>query len=96
MSDLYLVRLHSDDCPHRDKGQRYLSCKCSLGVDGQMKGKRYRRALSTRNLEKGYRKLAELERPDYKEPKPINDAIEAFKQSKTDVATELREINGER
>lgn len=34
---------------------------------------------------KAYRKLAELERPDYKEPKPIKEAIEAFKASKKDV-----------
>jgi integrase len=80
LSDLYLVRLHSDKCPHR-----FLNCKCAIGVDGQLKGKRYRRSLETRNLDKAYRKLAELERPDYKEPKPIKDAIDAFKASKEDV-----------
>lgn len=54
-------------------------------MDGQLKSKRYRRSLETRNLDKAYRKLAELEKPDYKEPKPIKDAIEAFKSSKEDV-----------
>ena len=85
MPDLYLVRLHSSKCPHRSKGQRFLNCKCNLGVDGQIKGKRYRRSLFTRNLDKAYRKLAELERPDYRGPKSIQDAIDAFKASKEDV-----------
>lgn len=85
MPDLYLVRLHSDTCPHRKKGQRFLNCKCTLGVDGTLKGKRHRRSLNTRNLDKAYRKLAAMERPDYRELKPIQDAIEAFKSSKEDV-----------
>ena len=85
MPDLYLVRLHSDKCPHRKKGQKFLNCKCSLGVDGTLKGKRYRRSLNTRSLDKAYRKLAAIERPDYREPKSIQDAIEAFKSSKEDV-----------
>jgi site-specific recombinase XerD len=83
--DLYLVRLHSGKCPHRKKGQQFLNCKCSLGVDGTLKGRRYRRSLNTRSLDKAYRKLAAIERPDYREPKPIQDAIEAFKSSKEDV-----------
>ena len=85
MPDLYLVRLHSSKCPHRKRGQQFLSCKCSLGVDGTLKGKRYRRSLHTRSLDKAYRKLAAMERPDYREPKSIQDAIEAFKSSKEDV-----------
>lgn len=85
MPDLYLVRLHSDDCPHRRKGQSFLNCKCNIGVDGELKGKRYRKSLSTRSLDKAYRKLAQLERPDYQEPKSIQDAVEAFKSSKEDV-----------
>lgn len=85
MPDLYLVRLHSDDCPQRKKGQSFLNCKCSLGVDGELKGKRYRKSLATRSLDKAYRKLAQLERPDYQEPKSIQEAVEAFKSSKEDV-----------
>ncbi len=85
MADLFLVRLHSDNCPHRKKGQQFLSCKCSLGVDGYLNGKRYRKSLQTRSLDKAYRKLAAIERPDYREPKLIKDAIEAFKSSKEDV-----------
>jgi site-specific recombinase XerD len=86
MSDVYLVRLHSDKCPHRKKGQQFLSCKCGLGVDGYLRGKRYRKSLHTRNLDKAYRKLASIERPDYREPKSIEEAIEAFKLSKEDVS----------
>ena len=77
---------HADSCPQRHKGQRFLNCKCNLGVDGELKGKRYRKSLSTRNLDKAYRKLAQLEKPDYREPKSIQEAIEAFKASKEDVA----------
>jgi site-specific recombinase XerD len=55
-------------------------------VDGTLKGKRYRRSLYTRSLDKAYRKLAALERPDYREPKFIKDAVQAFKSSKEDVA----------
>ena len=85
MPDLYLVRLHSHKCPHRKKGRQFLNCKCSLGVDGTLRGKRYRISLYTRSLDKAYRKLAAMERPDYREPKSIQDAIEAFKSSKEDV-----------
>ncbi len=79
------MRLHSSKCPQRNRGQRFLSCKCSLGVDGELAGKRYRRSLFTRSLDKAYRKLAELERPDYREPKSIQYAVEAFKSFKEDV-----------
>jgi hypothetical protein len=85
LPDLYLGRLHSRKCPHRKKGRQFLNCKCCLGVDGTLKGRRYRRSLNTRSLDKAYRKLAAIERPDYPEPKPIQDAIEAFKSSKEDV-----------
>lgn len=85
MADLFLVRNHSDKCPHASKGPRFLNCKCPIGVDGEIRGKRYRRSLFTRNLDKAYRKLAELEKPDYREPKPLKDAVDAFKASKADV-----------
>lgn len=85
MADLFLVRNHSDKCPYASKGPRFLNCKCPLGVDGEIRGKRHRRSLFTRSLDKAYRKLAELERPDYQEPKPLKEAIEAFKASKEDV-----------
>ncbi|MGH9343576.1 MAG: tyrosine-type recombinase/integrase, partial [Terriglobia bacterium] len=85
MADLFLVRNHSDKCPHASKGPRFLNCKCPIGVDGEIRGKRYRRSLFTRNLDKAYRKLAELEKPDYREPKPLQEAVDAFKASKADV-----------
>jgi site-specific recombinase XerD len=85
MRDLFLVRNHSSKCPHAHKGPRFLNCKCNLGVDGEMKGERYRRSLFTRNLDKAYRKLANLERPDFREPKLLEEAISAFKASKEDI-----------
>jgi len=60
-----------------------------------LRGKRYRRSLETRSLDKAYRKLAEMERPDYKEPKSILDAIAAFKASKEDVGHGTSATNGE-
>jgi site-specific recombinase XerD len=85
VADLFLVRNHSNKCSHRHKGPRFLNCKCNLGVDGEIKGKRFRRSLFTRSLDKAYRKLAELERPDYREPKSLKEAINAFKAGKEDV-----------
>jgi integrase/recombinase XerD len=85
VADLFLVRNHSEKCPHRHSGPRFLNCKCNLGVDGEIKGKRYRRSLFTRSLDKAYRKLAALERPDYRQPKPLKEAIDAFKAAKKDV-----------
>jgi hypothetical protein len=85
MADLFLVRNHADGCPHGRKGPRFLNCKCTLGLDGEIKGKRFRRSPFTRSLDRAYRKLAELERPGYREPKPLKEAIEAFKVAKEDV-----------
>jgi hypothetical protein len=66
-----------------------------LGVDGEIRGKRHRRSLFTRSLDKAYRKLADLERPDYQEPKPLKEAIEAFKASKEDVGHGTKRNNAE-
>jgi site-specific recombinase XerD len=82
MSDLYIVRNHSRGCPNRHKGQKFLSCKCPLAVDGSLNGKRFRRSLHTRNLNKAFRKLADLESPEYREPKRLKDAIESFESSR--------------
>jgi hypothetical protein len=38
-----------------------------------------------RLVEKAYRKLASLERPDYREPKPLEEALKAFKAAKEDI-----------
>jgi hypothetical protein len=38
------------------------------------------------NSHKAYRKLAAIQQPDYKEPKSITEAIEAFKSSKDDIS----------
>ncbi len=85
MPDLYLVRLHSDRCSSREKGQRFLNCKCPLGLDGQLNGQRFRKALGTRSLEKAYRKLAHYEKPDHQEPQKLDAAIAAFYLFKSDV-----------
>ena len=66
--------------------QKFLHCKCVLGVDGGLNGKRYRRSLFTRNLEKAQRKLAQLQNPDFREPKPLKDAIIEFLKANSDLA----------
>jgi site-specific recombinase XerD len=86
MSDLYLARRHSRNCPHRHKGRKFLACKCPLGVDGTLQGKRYRSALFTRNLEKASRALERLQQPSYQQPKTLENAIEAFLSSREYVA----------
>ena len=86
MADLYLVRHHSDHCLYKEKEQKFLNCKCVLGVDGELNGNRYRRSLFTRNLEKAQRKLAQLQNPDFREPKPLKDAIIDFLKANSDLA----------
>ncbi len=86
MADLYLVRHHYNQCPHKEKGQKFLYCKCVLGVDGELNGKRYRRSLFTHNLEKAQRKLAQLQNPNFREPKLLKDAIIEFLKANSDLA----------
>jgi integrase/recombinase XerD len=90
LADLFLVRNHSRKCRYASKGPRFLSCHCNLGVDGELKGKRYRRSLFTRSLDKAYRKLGELQKPDYREPRSLRDAIDAFYASKKDVSHDTK------
>ncbi len=57
---------------------------------GKLNDKRFRQSLGTRNLDKAYRKLAELQRPDYKAPQTLETAICAFKVAKEDVSHDTK------
>ena len=75
---LNLYRRHLQKCPHRAKGAAYTKCSCPVWCDGELNGKRYRHSLGTRNWGRAGLRLAKLEAPGARQPKPIPEAIEAF------------------
>src|SRR5258708_16649781 len=87
---LNLYRRHVDGCAHRSKGQNYTKCSCPIWCDGELNGKRYRHSLGTRDWGRAGRRLAKLEEPGAKQPKPIPEAIEAFHASVGDHALSTR------
>ncbi len=56
---LHLRRRHLKSCEHR--AGAYLRCKCPLWAIGTLDGKFIRKALDTRNLEKGTQLIAEMD-----------------------------------
>ena len=83
---LNLYRRHLKTCPHRKKGQSYTKCGCPVWCDGDLNGKRYRQSLGTRDWGRAGRRLAKLEEPGARQPKPIPEAIEAFHAAVADHA----------
>jgi site-specific recombinase XerD len=75
---LNLYRRHTPKCPHRDKGQTYTKCTCPIWADGELDGKRYRRAMETRDWQRAGRHLLALESPNAPRLKPMSDAAAAF------------------
>jgi len=75
---LNLYRRHTRKCAHRDKGAAYSKCSCPIWCDGELNGKRYRHSLGTRDWGRAGRRMAKLEEPGARQPKPIAQAIEAF------------------
>jgi hypothetical protein len=61
-----------------EKGANYSKCGCPVWCDGDLNGKRYRRSLGARDWGRAGRRLAKLEEPGARQPKPISEAIEAF------------------
>lgn len=90
MTSLNLYRRHLPKCPHRAKGATYVKCSCPIWCDGQLNGKRYRHSLGTRDWGRAGRRLAKLEEPGARQPKPIKEAIEAFHTSVADHAISTR------
>lgn len=42
-------RRHEKDCPHRNEGQKYETCRCSIWLDYRHAGNRICMSLGTRN-----------------------------------------------
>ena len=74
-------------CSHAHKGRAYTKCNCPIWADGELRGKRYRKSLDTRDWARAIRKLAELEDPNAPRLKPITEATEAFRQHCCSLAT---------
>ena len=72
------------------KGAAYMNCKCPLWCDGELNGKRYRHSLGTRDKGRAGLRLAKLEAPGARQPKPIPEAIEAFHTSVGNLAVATR------
>jgi site-specific recombinase XerD len=62
---LSLWRRHVKDCPHRRKGRGYSKCSCPIWCDGEIDGKRIRKAMDTRDWARATRNLAKFEEPTY-------------------------------
>ncbi len=92
---LTMWRRHLKKCPHRRKGRAFVKCSCPIWADGELDGKRYRRALDTRDWGRALRKLADLEaglgagEPEQKR-KPIAEAIASFHDATQDVAASTK------
>ncbi|MGA3099689.1 MAG: tyrosine-type recombinase/integrase [Bryobacteraceae bacterium] len=84
---LNLYRRHLKTCPYRVKGEKWkegmvwTKCSCPIWCDGELNGKRYRHSLGTRNWGRAGLRLAKLEAPGARQPKPIPEAIKAFHTS---------------
>jgi len=78
---LNIYRRHLESCKHRDKGAAYTKCACPIWCDGELNGRRYRKSLGVRDWQRAMRKLAALETPGTRQPKPLSEAIDAFHQA---------------
>src|SRR5262245_22075595 len=88
---LTLQRRHSQKCPDKKKGPNYLKCRghCPIRICGMANGKRVRKSLKTRDLERAARRLADLNQEALGQPrKPLVDAIEAFHAQHASHSTE--------
>ncbi|MGA9623968.1 MAG: tyrosine-type recombinase/integrase [Bryobacteraceae bacterium] len=58
---LNLYRRHTDQCPHRAKGQNYTKCSCPIWWDGEIKGKRVRESSKTRDWARAVKRAEKRE-----------------------------------
>ncbi len=75
---LNLYRRHLKKCPHRAKGTGHTKCSCPVWCDGELRGRRVRESLKTRDWQRAIRRAAEMEDPKAPRVKPIVDSISAF------------------
>ena len=100
MLDLY--RRHLKTCPERAKRKKngqwdatkgkasFTQCSCPVWCDGELNGQRYKHSLNTRDWGRAGLRLAKLEAPGARQPKPIPEAIVAFNVGQTDKALATR------
>ena len=62
---LRLWRRHLKSCPHRKKGRPFTKCSCPIWCDGELDGKRVRKAMDTRDWARATRNLGKIEDPAY-------------------------------
>jgi len=86
---LTLQRRHTSRCPDRAKGANFLRCRgrCPLWACGTVDGKRIRRSLKTRDLQRAAKRLAGLQ-VDESERATVEQAAEAFLAAHADRAPE--------
>jgi len=90
---LTLQRRHSEKCPDKKKGPNYLKCrgKCTIRICGMQNGKRVRKSLKTRDLQRAARRLAEMENPAQTRPrKLLSEATDAFHAQHADHGQETK------
>src|SRR5713226_4617007 len=90
---LTLQRRHSQKCPDRNKGPNYLKCRghCAMRICGMLNGKRVRRSLKTRDLQRAARRLSEMEEEALGRPrKLLTEAVDAFQAQHAEHAPETR------
>src|ERR1017187_2578513 len=68
----------------------FAQCSCPIWCDGDLNGKRYKHSLNTRDWGRAGLRLAKLEAPGARQPKPIAEAIAAFHTSVGDLALSTR------
>lgn len=78
---LTLQRRHSQKCPNRKEGPNYLKCRghCPLRICGTVDGRRIRKSLKTRDLQRAARRISDLDQEAVGRPrKTLEDAVAAF------------------
>ena len=58
---LNLYRRHTPKCPHADKGQNYIKCSCPIWCDGELNGKRFRKAVGVRDWARAVKRAEKWE-----------------------------------
>src|SRR5215470_11721451 len=72
---LTIQRRHTQTCPDRNHkdGANFLKCRghCPLRIYGTVNGRRVRKSLKTRDLQRAVRRLAEREEEAYGRPRKL-------------------------
>src|SRR5579862_2779479 len=90
-----IQRRHTQKCPdrHHKDGPNFLKCrgKCPLKICGTVNGRRVRKSLKTRDLQRAARRLAEMDEESHGRPrKLLSQAVEAFHAQHAEQASETK------